>query len=79
MQIELVSVNDGDHPVLENLLQLYAYDFSEILDSDVADNGRFDTITAGDLGGPESPSLSREVGWPSCRLRVRPPRKLLYR
>ena len=40
-EIELVSTSREQEPVLANLLQLYIYDFSELLDLDVGGDGRF--------------------------------------
>jgi predicted acetyltransferase len=39
--IELVSVSREQEPLLANLLQLYIYDFNEILDLDLEADGRF--------------------------------------
>src|SRR6185295_8295313 len=41
MQIELLPATKEHEPVLANLLELYAYDFSEFLDLKVGDDGRF--------------------------------------
>jgi predicted acetyltransferase len=41
MQTHVVRAARSDQPVLQDLLQLYAYDFSEILRTEVGDNGRF--------------------------------------
>jgi predicted acetyltransferase len=41
MNISVLPATIDEHPVLENLLQLYIYDFSEIVGLDVADDGRF--------------------------------------
>lgn len=41
MSVELVPISPPDTPVLARLLQLYAYDFSEILGNDIEDNGLF--------------------------------------
>lgn len=40
-QIELVPASYDQVPLLANLLQLYIYDFSEMLDMDVEADGRF--------------------------------------
>ena len=40
-QFELVAALPDQKPVLANLLQLYIYDFSEILGVDLEDDGRF--------------------------------------
>jgi predicted acetyltransferase len=40
-QIELVPASHDQEPVLANLLQLYIYDFSELLDLEVGGDGRF--------------------------------------
>ena len=41
MPVQCTLASPADHPRLLALLQLYAYDFSEILPLDVADDGRF--------------------------------------
>ena len=41
MTIALDAVVSADVPVLNRLMQLYVYDFSEIMDLDVADDGIF--------------------------------------
>ena len=41
MQIELAGATLGDRPVLENLLNLYAHDFSEILGNAPGPDGRY--------------------------------------
>jgi predicted acetyltransferase len=41
MNLSLTLAAREDRPVLENLLQLYMYDFSEILGGDVESSGRF--------------------------------------
>jgi predicted acetyltransferase len=41
MDIRLSAAAAGERPTLEALFELYAYDFSEILGFDVADDGRF--------------------------------------
>lgn len=41
MHIELVSATPDQEPVLDNLLQLYQHDFSEIISLDVDGSGRF--------------------------------------
>ena len=38
---ELIPASRDEEPVLANLLQLYIYDFSELLDMDVGADGRF--------------------------------------
>ncbi|HKQ68630.1 MAG TPA: GNAT family N-acetyltransferase [Polyangiaceae bacterium] len=43
---DLISATSNDRPMLARLVQLYAYDFSEILGLDVGDDGLFHT---GDL------------------------------
>ena len=45
MNIDLIEASPDDALVLENLLQLYSYDFSEILGTDVDDAGRFGFIS----------------------------------
>ena len=40
-QIELVPASRDQEPLLANLLQLYIYDFNEILDLDLEADGRF--------------------------------------
>ena len=40
-RIELVPASRDEEPVLANLLQLYIYDFSELVDVDMGDDGRF--------------------------------------
>jgi predicted acetyltransferase len=42
MHVELVPATPHDEPVLGRLLQLYAYDFSEIAGMDVGDDALFD-------------------------------------
>lgn len=42
MNIELVSIPAAEEPILRQLFQLYAYDFSEILGADLGDTGKFD-------------------------------------
>jgi predicted acetyltransferase len=58
MEVELREVAIEDRPVVEHLIQLYAYDFSEILDEDVADTGRFESISPGEW---EDPSYRRFI------------------
>ena len=41
MEIRVVAATLSDHEALRNLMQLYAYDFSEILPADVEETGRF--------------------------------------
>lgn len=41
MQIQLTEITDDDRPVLEQLAQLYMYDFTEHAHGDVTDEGRF--------------------------------------
>jgi predicted acetyltransferase len=41
MDIRVVAAKSSDEETLRNLLQLYAYDFSEILPQDVGETGRF--------------------------------------
>jgi predicted acetyltransferase len=41
MDISLTPAHVDERPVLENLLQLYIYDFSEFVGIDVGDDGRF--------------------------------------
>jgi predicted acetyltransferase len=41
MQIELVEVTSAHAPVLDALLELYQYDFTEFTGEDVGDDGRF--------------------------------------
>jgi predicted acetyltransferase len=41
MNISLMPARIDERPVLENLLQLYIYDFSEFVGWDVGDDGRF--------------------------------------
>jgi predicted acetyltransferase len=41
MNISLMRAGIDERPVLENLLQLYIYDFSEFVEWDVGDDGRF--------------------------------------
>ncbi|MCH7812360.1 MAG: GNAT family N-acetyltransferase [Chloroflexi bacterium] len=45
MKIELLRAEAKDRPAVENLLQLYQYDFSEIMGGDATDSGRFEFIT----------------------------------
>lgn len=40
--VELVAADQAQAPVLANLLQLYAHDFSELVDLDVGPDGRFE-------------------------------------
>jgi len=44
MQIELTEITTAQRPVLEQLAQLYMYDFSEHAHGDVTDEGRFPYI-----------------------------------
>src|SRR3990170_2849030 len=53
MKIDLVEATAADRPVLDNLGQLYAYDFSEILGVDADNDGRFHSIALGDWPSPE--------------------------
>ncbi len=39
--IELVPAAQGQEPVLANLLELYAHDFSEFVDLTIGPDGRF--------------------------------------
>jgi predicted acetyltransferase len=39
--VELVPASHAQEPVLAHLLQLYIYDFSELLDLDAGDDGKF--------------------------------------
>lgn len=41
MNIELVRATKDSSSLLDNLIQYYVYDFSEVVGSDVADDGRF--------------------------------------
>lgn len=41
MKIELIPAVESEKPILENLLELYIYDFSEYLDLDVNNQGLF--------------------------------------
>ena len=41
MDISLAPASIDERPILENLLQFYIYDFSEIVGGDVEDDGRF--------------------------------------
>jgi len=41
MQIRVVPAGRSDHEALRNLFQLYAYDFSEVLRTEVDETGRF--------------------------------------
>jgi predicted acetyltransferase len=43
VSVEIVSVGEGDREQLRALVELYVYDFSELLGFDVADDGRFAT------------------------------------
>lgn len=45
MNVEVTPAGPEDQVALENLLQLYAYDFSEFIDGDVDDHGRFSSIS----------------------------------
>ncbi len=40
-RIEVFSATPEEQPVLENLLELYVYEFSELLGIDVGEDGRF--------------------------------------
>jgi predicted acetyltransferase len=44
MDVQLVEANESDLPLLDNLAQLYQYDFSEFDGSDIGDDGRFDWV-----------------------------------
>lgn len=52
MPVELKRATADDWPVLENLAQFYAYDFSEILGEDLPKSGRFRSIFLGEPGDP---------------------------
>jgi predicted acetyltransferase len=54
--VSLVASTVADQPTLANLMQLYAYEFSDLLDLDVAENGLFPQR---DLGGFFSDPLRR--------------------
>ncbi len=41
LEVELKPANIEDKPTLENLLELYSYDFSEFTEADVNDFGKF--------------------------------------
>lgn len=41
LQVEVLSALPDQAPILANLLELYTYDFSEILDLKIGENGRF--------------------------------------
>src|SRR4051812_942604 len=41
MRVELVEASRTDEPTLERLMQLYAYDFSELMNLDVGEQGLF--------------------------------------
>jgi len=45
LNVELVRTTATDEPVLGRLLQLYGYDFSEVVGMDVGDDGLFDVGT----------------------------------
>ena len=49
MNIDIVEATRKDEPLLERLLQLYQYDFSEIMGGDVEDDGVFHYISLGDV------------------------------
>lgn len=52
MPITVTPATATEEPVLRNLTQLYAYDFSEIMGSDIPDSGRFpDSIIDGCVDG----------------------------
>ena len=40
-RVEVVAATPGQEPILANLLELYVHDFSEFLDLDVGEDGRF--------------------------------------
>jgi len=40
-QVELIRATPKDQPALENLLELYAYDFSEFFPVEIGEDGRF--------------------------------------
>jgi predicted acetyltransferase len=40
-EVELIQADAGNQSVLENLLQLYIHDFSELVPLDIGDNGRY--------------------------------------
>ena len=48
MNIELAEATEADRGLVENLLQLYAYDLSEIVGFDANELGRFDNISIGE-------------------------------
>ena len=51
--IDLVVATQADRPLLERLLQLYEYDYSEYAGVDVDERGLFPTLDAGELLEPE--------------------------
>ena len=48
MNVEQVEATEDDRELVENLAQLYAYDFSEILGFDTEPSGRFEGAKLGD-------------------------------
>src|SRR5919106_2478552 len=51
MQIDLTEITEDQRPVLEQLAQLYMYDFTEHAHGDVEENGRFPYINFDDFFG----------------------------
>jgi len=56
VNLEVSEAQEAERPLVDGLLQYYAYDFSEFIDSDVAADGRFHSVSLGDW-----PSESRRV------------------
>ena len=48
MDIEVIEAGREDKTLLENLLQLYEYDFSEIVGSDTGPEGRYEDVSLDD-------------------------------
>ena len=81
MQIELVEVTPAHAPVLDALLELYQYDFTEFTDEDVGDDGRFgndmvDAVLRQRSGALRIPAAHRrQVGGADAAASRRVPRR----
>lgn len=62
MEIEITPAGDGDRERLSALMELYCYDFSELLPIDVEENGRFSPPLDKWLDGKKHAFLARADG-----------------
>lgn len=64
MRISVVPATEADRPVLENLYQVYVYDFTGFKDWDVGADGRFEDVKLGGCwtNGDRHPFLIRSNG-----------------